>query len=531
MYRLIVADDEMIECMVLEHIIQNNLKEQIELLDSVQDGVSLLKAVEEKKPDIAIVDINMPGLNGLDAIEIIRMRNRNVKIIIHTAYSEFSYAQKALQLGASDYLLKPNMKEEIIEAVQKICRTLDEENSLKKEHDQSRDAAKSLYSMSADKWLMSLFLEHPDQECYARFREHCPEIAYGGIFTAWKIKEGEGMTAEEKDEIYSSLKDKIYSLCSSVSMMHKDLFYCLFIPGQKVKEGDSKTWLSKLTDFLCREWRRDFLYFLIGASQWKEEDDLISGIHEARIALQHRDQPGLFFFRYKETSHQPVFFQNPLEAARLLLESRLDECIRHANQLFSGSSVPVQVSDDEKFIFLKTSAAVYLLRLEEELNKTARQEFRKDFEFWKEFQKAENSEELLSWIAHELNVLHQIFTGNAPDENTYITSASLYILKHYTRDLPLEEVSDSIGISSFYLSRLLKHEKNITFVEMVTDIRIRKAMLLLAENQKSIREIGAVIGYPNQSYFYKVFKKTTGLALGDIRKYLTLGADGIHTCL
>ena len=61
MYRLIIADDEMIECMVLEHMIRNHLKDQIELLDSVQDGISLLKAVENEKPDIAIVDINMPG--------------------------------------------------------------------------------------------------------------------------------------------------------------------------------------------------------------------------------------------------------------------------------------------------------------------------------------------------------------------------------------------------------------------------------------------------------------------------------------
>ena len=78
-----------------------------------------LKKAEEFKPDIAIVDINMPGLNGLETIEILKMRNINMKVIIHTSYSEFDYARKAIQLGAVEYLLKPASKEEMVAAIEK----------------------------------------------------------------------------------------------------------------------------------------------------------------------------------------------------------------------------------------------------------------------------------------------------------------------------------------------------------------------------------------------------------------------------
>lgn len=521
MYRLIVADDEMIECMVLEHIIQNHMKDQIELIDSVQDGVSLLKAVEGLKPDIAIVDINMPGLNGLDAIEILKMKNINLKIIIHTAYSEFSYAQKALQLGAADYLLKPNMKEEIIASIQKVCSLLDEEISRKKEYQKNSAATQSLYELSAEKWMMSLFLEQPDSKSYSLFQKSCPDIVHGGMFTAWKLKDKETFSKEEEESIFSSLKEKISSVCSSICLIYKDIFYCLFIPGEKVKSTDQKAWLSKMIDFLCREQKRESIFFLIGASGWKSPDRLVSGIHESMLALHHRDQSGLYFFRSQEVLAEPCFSQTPLDTAQSLLENHLEKCLRYTERIFSSFSTPSFLSQQEGVVMNKIFAAIYLLRVEAELNKILNIQSGRNFEFWKHFQDISSQNDILRWTAHEITELYNFLSKKNPTENPYIAKASFYILENYAKDLPLEEVADSIGISPFYLSRLLKNEKHTTFVEMVTDVRIRKAMLLLAENQKSIREIGCVIGYPNQSYFYKVFKKTTGLALGDVRRYLS----------
>ena len=77
MYRLMIADDQSIECRALEHKIQTEF-ENIEVLPSARDGIDFLKKAEEFKPDIAIVDINMPGLNGLETIEILKMRNINM---------------------------------------------------------------------------------------------------------------------------------------------------------------------------------------------------------------------------------------------------------------------------------------------------------------------------------------------------------------------------------------------------------------------------------------------------------------------
>ena len=92
--------------------------------------------------------------------------------------------------------------------------------------------------------------------------------------------------------------------------------------------------------------------------------------------------------------------------------------------------------------------------------------------------------------------------------------------EHYGDDLSLSDVGGAIGISPFYLSRLLKQEMDTTFIEVLTDIRMQEAIRLLKEKQLSVKQICQKTGYVNLTYFYKVFKKSTGMTVGKVRRYL-----------
>ena len=102
----------------------------------------------------------------------------------------------------------------------------------------------------------------------------------------------------------------------------------------------------------------------------------------------------------------------------------------------------------------------------------------------------------------------------------YVTKALLCIQKMYPQDISLEDVAQLAGISPFYLSRLLKQELNETFVEILTKTRISEALILLQDPKKTIRQIGEEVGYSNTTYFYKVFKKQTGMTVGEVRRTL-----------
>ena len=102
----------------------------------------------------------------------------------------------------------------------------------------------------------------------------------------------------------------------------------------------------------------------------------------------------------------------------------------------------------------------------------------------------------------------------------YIKKALLYLNENYNKNISLDEVAGQIGISPFYLSRLFKQEKDLTFVELLTDLRIRRAVSMMADSEKTLREISIATGFSSLPYFYRVFKKTTGFTTGEIRQYL-----------
>ena len=112
MYRVLVADDEPIERMIVGRTIKKYFSGQLEVVEAV-NGREAAKFFTEKDCKIALLDIEMPGVNGLEAAEQIREEDRDCSIIFLTAFDEFSYAKRAISVHALDYLLKPGKDAEL----------------------------------------------------------------------------------------------------------------------------------------------------------------------------------------------------------------------------------------------------------------------------------------------------------------------------------------------------------------------------------------------------------------------------------
>lgn len=140
MYSLLIADDEEIERRAFRMMINKNFPSIIVLEDAV-NGIDLVDKLVTEKPDITIVDINMPGLNGLEAVKEMRARGLSSKIIIRTAYSKFEYAQEALSLGAEEYILKSVKREKILAAISNCIFKIDKEKKVEEEYNRLKKLA------------------------------------------------------------------------------------------------------------------------------------------------------------------------------------------------------------------------------------------------------------------------------------------------------------------------------------------------------------------------------------------------------
>lgn len=121
MYQVMIADDEVIERMVLHKTLKKHLGDICEI-HQAENGREALKIYEEKKIQIAILDIEMPGINGIQTAEKIRETDPYCNIIFLTAFDEFNYAKKAITVRALDYLLKPYQEEELLSVMEEAIR-------------------------------------------------------------------------------------------------------------------------------------------------------------------------------------------------------------------------------------------------------------------------------------------------------------------------------------------------------------------------------------------------------------------------
>ena len=116
--RVIIADDHRIVRDGLRMILSHD--PEIEIVEEVEDGEHLLAVLEEVKADVVLLDIRMPGLSGLETLEILRERQHSIRVVILTMYDDPVYVRRAVELGADGYLLKSVDREELKRALRAV---------------------------------------------------------------------------------------------------------------------------------------------------------------------------------------------------------------------------------------------------------------------------------------------------------------------------------------------------------------------------------------------------------------------------
>ncbi|EXG87277.1 two component transcriptional regulator, AraC family [Clostridium sp. ASBs410] len=126
MYRLMIVEDEMIERIVLKKMLLKKFGEECQVFEA-QNGKEAVEIFKREDIQVVILDIGMPGMNGIQAAEIMRKENKDCCLIFLTAYDRFDYAKKAISIRAMEYLLKPYSQKEVLNVVEEALRIAGEQ--------------------------------------------------------------------------------------------------------------------------------------------------------------------------------------------------------------------------------------------------------------------------------------------------------------------------------------------------------------------------------------------------------------------
>lgn len=504
-YKVIIADDELLECKVLEKMLSENLQ-NLEILPYALNGIELIAAVEKNTPDIVIVDINMPGINGLDAIELILNKYKNIKVLVVSAYSKFEYAQKALFLGATDYLLKPVKEPDILKTFQKICNQIDQEQRAAEEKRDMNLKLKDYEETVENEFMTSLLLDDLTMECVQKYREIMLHSFYGAFLICI---EGKEMQADIYRNILVAMKR--ISTCSG-RIQKKMLILCVF-PSQLGTVEEYKRWLRINLECIIKS-KIETTEMFIAVSQYKIDiGKLAEGYQESRRVLMQMRNPGICFYgndsNNKERQCQYAEKETCREFAR---QGQYDMVLDTLQDIIDYSKKSGEYLNDFKILVLDIMHIILSVHNESHEVMLTR------WIYWKDILASVSYTDVFRAVEKTLEELKDEKKNNL--FNRYVTSSLQYIASHYYEEIDLDKVADQNGISSFYLSRLFKQEVRFTFIEILTNVRLSKVIEFMFEGEYSAQQLSEKCGYMNTSYFYKVFKKQTGMTFGEMKNYI-----------
>ncbi|WP_163580543.1 response regulator [Gracilibacillus saliphilus] len=127
--KVMIAEDEIVERKAMRKFLEENIQ-SLEVVGEAMNGRKAIELAKTLSPDIILMDIKMPGINGLEAMEEICNIHPMTKFIMVTAYDSFDYAKQAMKLGVKEYILKPSKKEETIRAIFRVMKEIDQDKQM-----------------------------------------------------------------------------------------------------------------------------------------------------------------------------------------------------------------------------------------------------------------------------------------------------------------------------------------------------------------------------------------------------------------
>jgi len=485
-----------------------------------KNGKEALENMEKHNVDIALVDIKMPFVDGLEFSRIIREKGYDTEIVLITGHNEFEYAKHAIKIGVSDYILKPFDKEELILTLLNIKRKIEK---ARRQYERESIYKKGMREILLN-GLVSNTMMGTEESIFKHF-EIMDINLRPGLFKVLAVEmDNIGQTIADSEDV-ALYKFAIANIWDEIA---SEEFITVTFNGQENRvvsilqvndeEKDEKRLLHYL-ERLC-ELVRKYLHFTITVGVGNICDRLIKirdSYKEALIALQNKYVIGagkpILYRDLSQKGFNIGFFTASLNEEILYhFRSQEKELTKDKLQSVYRYIIENRLTMDYVYSIFMGLVSLCLSYLEDQ-GYEIEDVFGKNFLPFSAVRSKTTVRELYEWITVIFDKAMDYSSTNKMSRSRKIAQeAKQYIdCYYYNEDLTVEMIAENLYINSSWLRTVFKKEMNMQISKYILAVRMQKAKEFLKKKIK-VSDVANMVGFSDPAYFSKVFKKYTGMS-------------------
>lgn len=523
LYRILLVDDEE---EVRRGIIRKMEWEKLgfEVAGDAENGEEALEKVEQLQPDVVITDIRMPYMDGLTLTRRIREKYPSIRVLIFSGYDDFEYAQQAIKLHVTEYILKPVNVEELSEILTRVRENLEEEIKQRRDIDSLRESYLGNLPILRELFLNDLVRGEADESAVVpKLREYGIDIldACRWVAAVIHVERADAQTLALPRELIpisvrGLVEDSLRGYYRFAVFNSMDEITVIVA----IDEDNSQTGLSNLLHDICKECRRVLeVAITAGVGYSCETLPEISRSYESAVdALGYRAIVG---------TGRPIYINDvePVGKGKLQFHDRDEEELVAAIKFGTPDKIDGVIRalsarmEDAKvhtrqYQVYMLSIANCMIRLTQQYDLDIDVMFDASGQYAEVLEGICRREEFADRITVIACRMNEVM--NRERDNTtrrVIQEAKEYIREHYADpELSVETLCRHLHMSPAYFSTVFKKETGQAYVNYLTEVRLKKAVELLNETDDKTYMIAQKVGYQEQNYFSYVFKKRYGVS-------------------
>lgn len=526
MYKVMIVEDEV--------LVRVGLKTTIDweamgftIIAEASNGEQGYELYLKHRPEVVITDIKMPKQDGLWLVEQIRKQDTETRILMLTCYDEFSYARKALKVGADDYILKSEVEdEELIKLMDTVKTRLDMQNRARAAKDRSLADPESLkHSLMSDLMNNSFDINERLLKSLQELNFLTDSSSYAFMKITTLHNSDQPMDKRQtEDAVMNILYEQMNQYDISYMTGHQNNRHLLFLASAKLNKSEMKRILAAAAGGAKQ-------YFDISVhavySGVFTQIAMAGGIYKdftlkAELLFYPLQTSGTIRPADNISFTEPNVFDLKRSYNTGMIEAIGHEDFEHAEELLKETGHYFE----QNLVSPKTVKIFYSNLMGDIFNNygfflAGREEFETHETYHYRIIHSEGLSDILELMTAFSKALISVIKGMRYNNSRFLINHTLnYLENHYTENISLEDAAKEMNISKHYLCSIFKKETGENMSLYINKLRIEKAKQLLLESDSRIKEVFEKVGYSNQQYFSKIFKKITGMTVNEYKESL-----------